>query len=39
MPERGDIITFEAPAKDYIPAIDVNLEKKRVGLSLFNITE
>ena len=26
MPERGDIITFEAPSKDYIPAIDVDLE-------------
>jgi len=26
MPEKGDIITFEAPAKSYIPAIDVNLE-------------
>jgi len=26
MPERGDIITFEAPYKDYIPAIDANLE-------------
>jgi len=26
MPDRGDIITFEAPDKDYIPAIDADLE-------------
>lgn len=26
MPERGDIVTFEAPSKSYISAIDANLE-------------
>ncbi len=26
MPERGDIVTFEAPSKSYVSAIDANLE-------------
>ena len=29
MPERGNIITFEAPSKDYISAIDADLENPK----------
>ena len=29
MPDRGDIITFEAPSKDYISAIDADLENPK----------
>lgn len=36
MPERGDIITFEAPSKSYIPAIEADLENP-VAVYNYNI--
>lgn len=36
MPERGDIVTFEAPSKSYISAIEANLENP-VAVYNYNI--
>lgn len=37
MPKRGDIVTFEAPSKSYVSAVEANLEKP-VAVYDYNIT-
>ena len=37
MPERGDIVTFEAPSKSYVSAIEANLDNP-VAIYDYNIT-
>ena len=37
MPQRGDIVTFEAPSKSYVSAVEANLENP-VAIYDYNIT-
>ena len=37
MPKRGDIVTFEAPSKSYVSAVEANLENP-VAIYDYNIT-